>query len=234
VRTLSSAELLAVWEQGAGMHPVDRGLLLLSEAFPDVPYASLADWPLGLRNRALAEWLCRSSGPHLAGRATCGQCGENLEFELDVRVFLETEPVDADARVEVGGRALRLPSSRALARAAYKDDPREAVMSLLEACSLGDGDPLSLAEEEVEELGEKFALADPLAETRITLSCPECEAEWGETLDVTAFAWAEAESRAKRLLLEVHLLATAYGWSEADVLSVGEHRRAFYLEAAGR
>jgi hypothetical protein len=215
------------------MHPIDRGLLILNATLPDVPFASLAGWPFGLRNRALAEWLCTSFGPRLDGRATCGQCSVDLEFELDVRVFLETEPADSDARVEAGGHAFRLPSSRDLARAACKEDPRDAVISLLEACRIDEGDLLALSEEDVEELGEKMALADPLAETRITVSCPECEAEWEEALDVTAFAWAQVESRAKRLLLDVHLLATAYGWSEADVLAVSEQRRAFYLEVAG-
>jgi hypothetical protein len=42
--------------------------------------------------------------------------------------------------------------------------------------------------------------------------------------------WAEIEVRAKRLLLEVHLLATAYGWSEAEILSLNAQRREFYLE----
>ena len=115
-----------------------------------------------------------------------------------------------------------------------EDDAHDAVTRLLEACRLDQGDVLALSPEEVDELGERLALADPLAETRLTLSCPECSAEWEETLDLTAFAWAEVESRARRLLLEVHLLASAYGWGEADVLAVSERRRAFYLEAAGR
>jgi hypothetical protein len=233
VRTLSSTELVAVWERGQSLHPVDRGLLVLGAALPEVPYASLADWPVGRRNRALAEWLCTSFGPRLEGWTTCKQCGEKLELEADARALLETEPTDPAARVEVAGQAFRLPTSRDLALVAREDDSHDAVTRLLEACRVDHGDMLALSQEEVDKLGEQLALADPLAETRLTLSCPECGAEWEETLDVTAFAWAEVESRAKRLLLEVHLLASAYGWSEADILAVSEPRRAFYLGAAG-
>jgi hypothetical protein len=233
VRTLSSTELVAVWERGQSLHPVDRGLLLLGAALPEVPYASLADWPVGRRTGALAEWLCVSCGPRLEGWTTCEQCGEKLEFDLDARTLLAAEPTDLDARVEIAGHAFRLPSSRDLALLAREEGSDDAVRRLLEACRLDHDDMLALTEDEIEELGERLALADPLAETRLKLSCPECAAEWEDTLDVTAFAWAEVESRARRLLLEVHLLASAYGWSEADVFAVSEPRRAFYLEAAG-
>jgi hypothetical protein len=169
----------------------------------------------------------------LPGWATCEQCGEKLEFEVDALALLEPNPTEVDARVEVAGHAFRLPTSRDLALIARENDSHDAVARLLEACRLDDDGELGLTGDEVDELGERFALADPLAETRLTLSCPECGAEWEETLDLTAFAWAEVESRAKRLLFEVHQLASAYGWSETDVLAVSEPRRAFYLEAAG-
>jgi len=234
VQTLSDNQLLAVWEQGFRLHPVDRGLLVLSAALPGVPYAALADWPLGRRNRALAEWLCTSFGPRLAGWATCERCGERLEFELDTRVLLAAEPTDSEARVEVGGHMFRLPTSRDLALAARAEGPHDAMASLLDACRLDAGEKLDLSGEQLDELGERLSLADPLAETHVAMTCPECAAQQDDTLNMTVFAWAELEARIKRLLLEVHLLASAYGWSEADVLAVSEPRRAFYLDAAGR
>lgn len=206
---------------------------MLSAALPEVPYATLADWSVGRRNRALAEWMCTSFGPRMPGSATCERCSEELEFELDARAFLEAEPTDPDARVEVAGHVFRLPTSRDLALIAGRDESHDAVTLLLDACRLDRGGALALSQEEIDELGEQLELADPLAETRLTLCCPECSAEWEDALDLTAFAWAEVESRAKRLLFEVHRLASAYGWSEADILAVSESRRAFYLGAAG-
>ena len=48
-------------------------------------------------------------------------------------------------------------------------------------------------------------------------------------LDIGSFVWAEIESRARRLLWEVHTLASAYGWSEAETLSLSAARRASYM-----
>jgi hypothetical protein len=75
-----------------------------------------------------------------------------------------------------------------------------------------------------------MALADPLSETRLTLECPKCGNRWEDTLEFAAFLWAEIEARAKRLLFEIHTLASAYGWTEAEILALGDRRRATYLE----
>ena len=74
-----------------------------------------------------------------------------------------------------------------------------------------------------------MALADPMAETRLALSCPACGSEWHEALDIARFVWAEIESRAKRLAGEVHALASAYGWTEAEILGLSGPRRSLYL-----
>jgi len=44
------------------------------------------------------------------------------------------------------------------------------------------------------------------------------------------FLWTEITSQARRLLHEVHLLATTYGWHEADILAMSAIRRQYYLE----
>ena len=75
-----------------------------------------------------------------------------------------------------------------------------------------------------------MALADPLAETRLTLHCPKCEVDWEESLDMTSFLWAEIDACVRRLLLEIHTLASAYGWTETEILSLGENRRVRYVE----
>jgi hypothetical protein len=86
------------------------------------------------------------------------------------------------------------------------------------------------SDEDLEEIGEQMALADPLAETRLTLHCPKCEVDWEESLDMTSFLWTEIDARVRRLLLEIHTLASAYGWTEREILSLGENRRVRYVE----
>jgi hypothetical protein len=75
-----------------------------------------------------------------------------------------------------------------------------------------------------------MAEADPQAEVRIALSCPGCSNQWSSVFDIVAFLWGEIEDWAQRLLLEVHALASAYGWSERDIVAMGPRRRRFYLE----
>ena len=65
-----------------------------------------------------------------------------------------------------------------------------------------------------------MALADPLAEIMLHFDCPACGTSFDESLDLAAFLWAEIEGQAKRLCCEVHTLASAYGWSETEILSL--------------
>jgi len=234
MRALSSSDFLDVWERGVGLHPLDQGLLVLGAALPEQSYESLADWPLGRRNKALAELRCTCFGPSFRGWIRCTRCGEKLEFEVDGRTLAKGE-VDVQGGlsqpmiVTVKGRSFRLPTSRDLARAALETDSFRAAIRLVESCSVEDGESPLWSEEDLEEVGQRMALADPLAEIFLELRCTQCDNEWNAALDIVTFLWTEIEARAKRLLFEVHALASAYGWSERETLSLSEHRRAVYL-----
>jgi hypothetical protein len=251
MRSLSDSDLLNLWEEGLSRHTIDRALLALGAAFPETPYDHLAEWPLGRRNEALIDLRCSCFGRRIAGWVSCASCGEKLEFDLDGQALIEvaTKPVESlytrnqDESIVVSQRSYRLPTSRDLARAAHETDPRRGAICIAEACRLAPSPSTehqeksvslpsseSWADEELDEIGELMALTDPLAETRLTLHCPGCENDWQETLDIAAFLWAEIEAHARRLLLEVNTLASAYGWTEAQILSLSEFRRARYVE----
>ena len=236
MRGLAERELLDIWDRGSDLHPVDRGLLALHAAFPATSYDTLVGWPLGARNRALAELFGSWFGPGLEAWAACDACGEQLEFEMDTRVLTAQDAASATAEptvaATVGSHSFRLPSSRDVALAAREPTAELAAASLLRICWMGSGQAPSFSDREIEEAGEQLALADPLAEVRVRLACPGCGREWDDTLDLALFVWAEVESRAKRLLLDVHHLASAYGWTEGEVLALSEKRRRFYLNAA--
>jgi hypothetical protein len=249
MRSLSDADLLRLWEGGLRSHPVDRALQALNAAIPEMAYQQLADWPLGRRNEALIEFRCQCFGHDLRGWVACARCYEKLEFAIDGQTIAlagknrdqSAGGNDLDATIVVNHQTFRLPSSRDLATAAMEEEPRGAAIRILESCRLthcadadstdiDDSYPQSWSDEEIEEIGERMAAADPLAETRLTLHCPKCENDWEETLDIVSFVWSEIEARARRLLLEIHTLASAYGWTEAEILSLGENRRARYVE----
>jgi hypothetical protein len=230
MRALSSSDVLDLWQRGSRLHSLDQGLMVLGAALPETPYANLADWPLGRRNSALAELRCLLFGPNLQGWVSCSACGEKLEFQMDGRVLTSTKEPGLNEQIVIHGLSFRLPGSRDLAWASNETDPRLAAIRLVENCRLETGDSPEWSEQDLEEMGEKMAFADPMAETRLTFQCPECSNEWDETLDISTFLWAEIDAQAKRLLLEIHSLASAYGWTEMEILSLSDHRRALYLE----
>lgn len=227
MQAFSSSDLLDVWERAAHLHPLDQGLLILHYAFPEMDFETLADWPLGQRNRALAKVRFALSGPQLSGWVACRQCAEKLEFKLDPHSLTEAQP--ARETVCVNGHSFRLPTTRDLARVAIESDESTAVMKLLERCCLDADTTESWSLIDLEEIGESLAEADPHAETRLSFQCASCEHEWSESLDIVDFVLTEIDARAKRLLHDIHTLAQAYGWSESEVLRLSERRRSCYL-----
>lgn len=76
--------------------------------------------------------------------------------------------------------------------------------------------------------------ADPGMDLRFSLACAECGATMERPFDAVAFFWREIEALERRLVAEVAALARAYGWSEAEILSMTPRRRALYLAEAER
>jgi hypothetical protein len=89
---------------------------------------------------------------------------------------------------------------------------------------------VDLPETVIAALAEYMTQYDPQADVQLSLSCPACGQSWTVMFDVVSFFWSEICVQAKRLLREVHTLARAYGWREADILSMSTARRQFYLE----
>ncbi|MFE5119762.1 hypothetical protein [Streptomyces sp. NPDC056669] len=79
-------------------------------------------------------------------------------------------------------------------------------------------------------LAEAAEHADPAADVTLNVACPECGEATRAELDIASYLWAELDHWARDLLLDVHLLATAYGWSEPQILALSPLRRRYYLE----
>jgi hypothetical protein len=228
VRALSPAEVLALWESGRSLHPLDQGVLALRMSSPEGSAGDVADWPLGRRNRAIADLRGRCFGPQMRALTKCPHCGEAIEFAFDVAALI-AEPGPAAENVALACADYRLPTSRILARVAGESDIEAAAALLCESCRIG-GEATALSSEQMDEVGEALARADPLAEIAFDFECPACGEDFREGLDIAEFFWREIEVEARRLLIDVHTLASAYGWREADVLALSPARRAFYVE----
>ncbi len=237
MRAFSNADFLTLWEDGQRLHSLDRGLLAIQALFPERAGESVADWPLGRRNQALAQLHAECFGTALQGWTVCDRCGEKMEFAVDCRSLIERQREGSSAPIVFKGRAFRVPNSRDLARIAGERDTDAAALRLRDSCRIEDarkdeddsGLSMAWSGEELEELGDKMILADPLAEIALAFECPTCKSASEEAIDLPAFFWAELEAYARRLLREVHILAAAYGWSEDEILSLSDSRRAIYL-----
>jgi hypothetical protein len=260
MRALTATELLEVWERGSSQSPPRRMLGLLAAAYPEVSREQLAELPIGERDRRLLqlrEWLF---GSKLATVTSCPRCGEQLESSLDVSDMLghavpagggSSAGRDAPGRdaapgvVEASGYRVRfrLPTSQdLLALPAADEEVTAGEENALRACLLArcvldardandePVDAASLPDEVVAALSREMAVSDPHAAIELALECPVCEHAWRALLDVARFLWAEIVAWAQRTLREVHCLARAYGWCEADVLALSPTRRQIYLE----
>jgi hypothetical protein len=226
MRILHNSDFLALWEAGRLLHPLDQGILAVQAAFPEHD-GRVADWPIGRRNRALAELRCAVFGAALRGWIACRQCSEQLEFEIDGRSLAGGTAAE---RVLVQGHAFRLPTSRDLAAVVHEPDETVAARRLLQQCAEDELPESAWNEKQIEIVGESMAATDPLAEIRLSFDCPSCGAHFEESLDLPSFIWEEVEARGKQLLMQVHTLASTYGWSQAEILSLSPGRRDFYME----
>jgi hypothetical protein len=87
-----------------------------------------------------------------------------------------------------------------------------------------------LPESVVSAMAEQMAQADAPADIQLALTCPVCGQHWQAIFDIVSFFWSEIDAWAYRTLRDVHCLAAAYGWREADILALSPWRRQFYLE----
>jgi hypothetical protein len=225
-------------------HPLDRALTILATAFPATPRETFATLSIGRRDSYLLGLRELTFGPQLNSYAECSQCQERLEFTLPVANLRVAETGTTaeqpyELTVEDHRLSFRLPDSRDLAATVACKDTVSARQVLLERCVLQatrDDSPVPVRELPagvIERLAAQMAVCDPQAEIVLNLRCPACDHGWQVLFDIVTFFWAEIAAQAKRLLHEVHLLARAYAWAEADILAMSAWRRECYLNMVG-
>src|SRR5688572_983853 len=94
----SAAQLIDAWEAGVARRPVDRALILLAAAYPDMTFAELAALPVGRRDACLLELRESLFGPALDCYAECSRCQAPLEFRADVGALLNQAEATAELR----------------------------------------------------------------------------------------------------------------------------------------
>lgn len=196
---------------------------------------------VGERTAALLAVLRASQGGEvIEHRLRCEQpgCAERFDIELPYAALgvgpLETLGVGPVPQHIVLPRdnapplPLRLPTGadlRAWRRMAL--DPRgDAQWAMLnQLCQAGELRPQDSAH-----AAAALAQADPLVAFSVTSGCPACGTEAEIEVDLEALALQRLAAQQRQLLRDVHVLASRYGWSEAEVMALSPARRARYVE----
>ena len=167
----------------------------------------------------------------------CPACGEYLEFTFSAEDFhlMPTQPPPEALVVKRDGYEVTFTLPNSLNVAAVQAEAGGPLL-LLQHCLVAahhGGEPVPaerLPASVVTAITDRMAEADPLADIKLTLTCPACSHRWTAPFDIVTFFWTEIDAWALRLLQEVHVLARAYGWREADILALSARRRKTYLD----
>lgn len=239
---VNAMTLLAAWEQGRGQHSLQRTLTLLAAIDPGRSATEWATASIGERDAALFDFRERLFGARIEVTSSCTMCGAALQAEFsttdiqrhDPSALMESFAVlvdDYDVR-------FRLPTSEDLIAArsmVASDMPMLLAERCIERAQLR-GEPANVTALPAPVTAAVFQAMghnDPLVDFEVGVTCVACGRECPMQFDIAEHLWGDIEEWVERLLHEVHLLASAYHWSERDILRLTATRRRLYLDMLG-
>ena len=231
LRTPTGADELFVQEmEGFG---VANGLELLRRLAR--PAHGEADWQaltvtdfevllLGVRQQLL--------GSRLRSDFDCPQCGERVEIAFELADYLA--PIrprlpnavtagDTPGWHQIDGAAFRLPTA---GDQVFVEGMTGSEQLLAERC-LDPADPPRKLRARIE---RSMAAMAPEVSRTIEGHCPNCGALLRSLFHAPSFVMAELKRMAASLQADIHLIASAYHWTEAAILDLPRHRRRDYAE----
>jgi hypothetical protein len=237
---LTPADLLDAWERQVGGGWSARTLDLLDAADRDPHPRDWTDRTIGERDRRLMTLRRDLFGDSVVALATCPACGRETELTFSMTALADAavSGVPADLVVTIDDYTVELRplvvADLDLARSAADLATAHAALARSAvATATHGGRPVAvdaLPMSVLEALDDRLAESDPAADILFDLGCDSCGASWDEQFDIVSFLWAEIDAWALRTLDDVHRLASAYGWTERNVLALGERRRQAYLD----
>lgn len=197
---------------------------------------------VGDREALLLHLRRLTLGNEVSAVISCPSCGEKMDLDLRLSDLL-LPAYDAAQQVHlrevVAGEAcyavrFRLPTGadqEAVAECAQRD-LAGAIVQLVERCVESiNGEPASsLPAAVLAELPDAMAALDPQADLMLTAKCVVCDAAFETLFDAITMVAREIERTRRELYRDVHLLASHYHWSEADILALSDRKRRLYLE----
>jgi hypothetical protein len=251
MQPLTAEEVLQLWERGERRRPAERAFAMLARACAGASADRLATMTVGESESALLKLRMATYGRHLQAIDDCPACSTTVEVEMDaVELIAASGDATADSApdggshskwvdVNVDGWQLQVapPTVGDVLDVSGAADEARGRELLLERCVRDVRSPdgaassaLALPELVRDRVSEAIERQDAAAQLTTHLQCPDCKHGWDIVLDVGSYLWREIAASARRLLREVHELASRYGWSESAILRLSSARRHAYLE----
>lgn len=166
-------------------------------------------------------------------QARCSLC----DHDVDLPVTLSGAPRKAansnfpaiSVETSLGARRFEAPNGGHEETLALASEGRDPARHLLALCGLADScdaDAGAFTPGDLAIIEQAFDDACPDIADAVSAACPSCEAPIEAHIDPLQFAFPAP----KTLLHEVHAIAGAYHWSEADILALPSSRRAAYSD----
>ena len=242
MRPVSASELLSIWEREMNQSLIQKTLILLCQASPEMTSDDVAKLNIGQRDAMLfqlREWMF---GSRLINTTHCPKCNERIEWENEIGDLnilnkeVEQSKDEYSFKIENFNIRFRLPNTNDIQY--YSDsninnpDPKKILTNcILEVKNdKEDFDISDLPDNVLNALESQFEKEDPSADIRMLLTCPNCSNQWEAIFDIITYLWTEINSWAKNILQEVVFFARTLGWSEQEILSMSPKRRQMYLE----
>ncbi|MDS9470139.1 hypothetical protein RGQ15_21535 [Paracoccus sp. MBLB3053] len=221
--SLSDNARLALWERAALEHPLDRALTILAVTQGE-ERDSLSALSLGERDRRLYAVAGMLFGPRIVLEARCALCAELTDVSFSVDEVLALPAADDAPYLTFRGGKIhyRLPDSRDMAAALSAGDRGREILLARLSGGLDDSDVLAAVEADLARRAGVEAMT-------LSWTCAACGATASNAFDILDYLWRRLGGQAERLLRDIHVIASAYGWTTAEILNLSETRRAAHV-----
>lgn len=189
--------------------------------------------PLAGRDWLLLQLHTRSFGDDVIGEVRCPACETANEIRVAAR-DLTAPPDPAPERLDITLASGATVSARPLTAAdhehfsmlAHADRAEQDEAALARVLVHGPSPALTGEDRRAIVTAIEHTVPEPI---ELQLTCTACATAFTAPFDIAAFVLAEVRDHSRMLLDDVHTLASAYHWSEPDVLRLSLQRRMAYL-----
>lgn len=172
---------------------------------------------------ALVGLRCSLSGSDATSERRCPACGERIELGFSLEMLALAAASRAHRGADGGtvdGTAFRLPTA---GDARAVEGHADAAERLLTACV--DGKPGASLRRRIDRAITRLA---PILSRVVAAPCAACQTTLRAVIHVPTFVLGELVWTARSVFDDVHVIASGYGWREADILALPRTRRRRY------